>query len=155
MIAFTAPQPPTPPFGHYLKGGPFPLERQKRQRSAYNRIKLQWWWSQSFEKITIRNQIFLSNLFRLNHKFTSKFRENCFSPFLSLGGMLLTAAANAGFEHPCLGGRGDEGIGGREGDHHHPPALWDLGGKLHWCHGCLCKFACPPSFFKFAPFRLG
>ena len=73
-----------------------------------------------------------------------------------LGGMLLTGLANAGVEHPRLGGRGDEGIGGREGDHHHPPPrvhLALLGGN------CTAMVASAnlhePPFFKFAPFRLG
>ena len=44
--------------------------------------------------------------------------------------MLLTSAANSGFEHPCLGGRGDEGIGGQEGEPHHPPGVHlSLGGN--------------------------
>ena len=92
------------------------------------------------------------------------FEKNCFSSSL-LGGMLLTAAANSGFEHPCLGGRGDEGIGGQEGDHHHPPGV-HLVYLVHLvyispccalgenCTAMVAYAICCMPFFKFAPFRL-
>ena len=58
--------------------------------------------------------------------------------------MLLTSAANAGFEHPCLGGRGDEGIGGQQGEPHHPPGVHLSLGGTALPYGCLRKFACSP-----------
>merc|ERR1719397_1704814 len=49
-----------------------------------------------------------------------------------------------GFEHPCLGGRGDEGIGGQQGEPHHPPGVHLSLGGTALPYGCLRKFACSP-----------